>query len=960
MIVFVHSRRETVRTAKAIRDMALAKDDLSKFLSQSSSSREILESEVDQIRDQDLKELLPYGIGIHHAGLHREDRTAVEDLFSDKHLQLLISTATLAWGVNLPAHTVIIKGTQIYDPEKGNWVELSHQDILQMIGRAGRIDYDKLGEGIIITSHHELQYYLSLLNQQLPIESQMISAIADNINAEVVLGNITNIKDAVNWMTYTYLYIRMLKNPVLYGISLSEIENDKFALQRRTDICHTAANLLDRHGLIKYDKKSGIFQITQLGRVSSHYYIKYQSMSIYNEHLKPTMGLIDLFRLFSLSHEFKLIPLREEEKQDLAKLMFKVPVPIKGTIDEPASKINVLLQAYISQFKLDGYALASDMVYVSQSAGRIFRALFEICLKRGWAQLAQITLNICKMIDRRMWSSMTPLRQFPGINEEILYRIEGKEHLTWERFYDMTPQQIGELIKNQKLGKHIHKIVHQFPRLIVEAYVQPITRSCLQVELTITPDFQWDDNIHGTSEPFWIILEDCDSEIILHYEQFILKKKYSSEEFVISFIVPMIEPTPPQYFIKVISDRWLNSETQLPISFKHLILPDKFAPCTGLLDLQPLPFSALKWKTAEKLYKDYTQMNSFQTQCFKSLYETDESVFIGFPTGFGKTFCAEFALLRYLKSKQNIAPAIYVTSIEAVAQEKFREWNEKFGNQLGFKVGYLTGQQSLDNKIFENSDVVISTPDKLDVITRNWRKKKVVQAVSLIIIDEIHLIGESGSVLEVIISRMKFMSKQTEKYLRFIALSTSLANAKDIAEWLEIQPQQIFNFHPNMRPVELEIHMVGFDQTQRKIRLMLMSKSIYSAIKTQGTNKKSVIIYSSDRKQAKVIALDLLTNTASDDDPQRFLLANVTEFEDLLNNLDETTLKHTLRYGVGYIHEGMTKNDKKLVQELYTQELIQVLILTHHVCWEFNLFCRLVIIVDPQKYDGKEHRYMVL
>jgi len=50
------------------------------------------------------------------------------------------------------------------------------------------------------------------------------------------------------------------------------------------------------------------------------------------------------------------------------------------------------------------------MVYVTQSAGRIMRALFEICLKRGWAQLAEVMLNLCKMVEKRLWSSMTPLR----------------------------------------------------------------------------------------------------------------------------------------------------------------------------------------------------------------------------------------------------------------------------------------------------------------------------------------------------------------------------------------------------------------------------------------------------------------------------------------------------------------------------------------------------------------------
>ena len=56
-------------------------------------------------------------------------------------IQVLCCTATLAWGVNLPAHTVIIKGTQMYSPEKGKWCELSPLDIMQMLGRAGMFNW---------------------------------------------------------------------------------------------------------------------------------------------------------------------------------------------------------------------------------------------------------------------------------------------------------------------------------------------------------------------------------------------------------------------------------------------------------------------------------------------------------------------------------------------------------------------------------------------------------------------------------------------------------------------------------------------------------------------------------------------------------------------------------------------------------------------------------------------------
>lgn len=69
-----------------------------------------------------------------------------------------------------------------------------------MLGRAGRPQYDTKGEGIMLTNHSELQYYLSLMNQQLPIESQFIGKMADNLNAEVVLGTVQNVKEAVDWL----------------------------------------------------------------------------------------------------------------------------------------------------------------------------------------------------------------------------------------------------------------------------------------------------------------------------------------------------------------------------------------------------------------------------------------------------------------------------------------------------------------------------------------------------------------------------------------------------------------------------------------------------------------------------------------------------------------------------------------------------------------------------------------
>lgn len=118
-LVFVHSRKETVKTARYLRDRAVgsegAESDLSKFISPTSATREILlsESSSSTLSSPALKDLLPFGIAVHHAGLNAGDRGTVEALFREGHVRVLVCTATLAWGVNLPAHGVVIKGTQV-------------------------------------------------------------------------------------------------------------------------------------------------------------------------------------------------------------------------------------------------------------------------------------------------------------------------------------------------------------------------------------------------------------------------------------------------------------------------------------------------------------------------------------------------------------------------------------------------------------------------------------------------------------------------------------------------------------------------------------------------------------------------------------------------------------------------------------------------------------------------------
>lgn len=961
MLIFVHSRKETAKTAKFIRDKAIENETIGQIMRSDAASRQILSEEADAVIDPNLKDLLPYGFAIHHAGMNVADRTSVADLFAEGSIRVLVCTATLAWGVNLPAHTVIIKGTAVYSPEKGSWVELSPQDVLQMLGRAGRPQYDSYGEGIIITSQTEIQYYLSLMNQQLPIESQLMSKLADNLNAEIVLGNIRNRDEGVDWLGYTYLFVRMIRSPGLYSVG-ADYDQDEALEQKRVDLIHSAAVILEKAGLVKYDKRLGALQATDLGRIASHYYITHRSMLTYNHHLQPNISTIELFRIFALSDEFKYIPVRQDEKLELAKLLGRVPIPVKEGIEEPQAKINVLLQAFISRLKLEGLALMADLVYVTQSAGRILRAIFEICLKKGWAAVALTALDLCKMAEKRMWPTMTPLRQFPRsmCPPEYVQKAE-RIDVPWQSYFDLDPPRMGELLGIAKAGRIVCDLVSKFPRLEVQAQVQPMTRSMLRVELTITPNFTWDDQLHGTAEGFWIIVEDCDGEEILFHDSFSLRKEFATSEMnehLVDFTVPITEPKPPNYFITLVSDRWMHSETRLPVSFHKLIMPERFPPHTQLLDMQPVPVQALKRKDYVELYKQWPSFNKIQTQTFKSLYDSNDSVFVGAPSGSGKTVCAEFALLRHW-SNPEAGKAVYIAPFQEIVDNRYNDWQKKLSHLgTGKVLSKLTGETTADLRLLDRSALVLATPTQWDVLSRQWQRRKNVQNTELFIADNLHMLGgQDGYVYEVVVSRMHYIHLQLENNLRIIGLSVPLSNAKDVGEWLGANKHTIYNFSPAVRPVGLELHIQSFSIPHFPSLMIAMARPAYQYI-TKLSPEKPALVFVPGRKQVRSTAQDLLAACIADDSEERFLHADLEDLQPILGKIHERALAESITHGIGYYHEALSANDKQIVTALYNAGAIQIMLASREVCWELTLTAHLVIVMGTQYFDGREHRYI--
>ncbi|KAL0984962.1 hypothetical protein UPYG_G00151150 [Umbra pygmaea] len=932
VMVFVHARNATVRTAMGLIEIAKNRGESSFFQPDHGPDYGQCDKLIQRSRNKQMKEMFPDGFGIHHAGMLRSDRSLMESMFSRGYLKVLCCTATLAWGVNLPAHAVIIKGTQIYDAKRGTLVDLGILDVMQIFGRAGRPQFDKYGEGTIITAHEKLSHYLTLLTQQNPIESQFLETMADNLNAEVSLGTVTNVEEAVKWLSYTYLYIRMRANPLAYGINHKAYQMDPGLELYRKELVVGAARKLDKARMIRFEERTGFFASTDLGRTASHFYIKYNTIETFNELFNSQKTEADILSIVSKAEEFEQVKVRDEEIEELEQMLCNYcQLPAAGGVENGYGKINILLQTYIGRGEVDSFSLLSDLSYVAQNAARIVRALFEIALRKRWPTMTYRLLNLCKVIDKRLWGYAHPLRQFSILPHNVLARLEEKK-LSVDKLKDMQKDEIGHMLHHVNIGLKVKQCVHQIPSILLEATVQPITRTVLRVRLQITPDFKWHDQCHGSvGEPWWLWVEDPINDHIYHSEYFHLQKKQvvSGEPQQLVFTIPIFEPMPSQYYIRAVSDRWLGSEAVCIINFQRLILPERHPPHTELLDLQPLPITALGNPEYENLYK-FTHFNPIQTQIFHTLYHTDTNVLLGAPTGSGKTIAAELAMFRVFNQYPN-SKVVYIAPLKALVRERVEDWKIRIEEKLGKKVVELTGDVTPDMRAIAAADLIVTTPEKWDGVSRSWQNRSYVQKVAILIIDEIHLLGEDrGPVLEVIVSRTNFISSHTNKTVRVVGLSTALANARDLADWLGIGQVGLFNFRPSVRPVPLEVHIQGFPGQHYCPRMASMNKPVFQAIPF----------------------------LATEDDPKQWLHQDETQMTDIIAMVRDSNLKLTLAFGIGMHHAGLHERDRKTVEELFVNCKIQILIATSTLAWGVNFPAHLVIVKGTEYYDGKTRRYV--
>ncbi|EEY56109.1 DEAD/DEAH box RNA helicase, putative [Phytophthora infestans T30-4] len=1016
VMVFVHSRKETAATMHSIVELARGNEEepgtLEAFLPPSELQMPLnLQERVQKSRNKELKELLGYGLGIHHAGMLRSDRNLTEQLFELGYIRVLCCTATLAWGVNLPAHSVLIKGTQVYNADKGGMTQLSMLDVMQIFGRAGRPQYDTSGDAVLVTTQEQLPHYLRLLTTGIPMESALIKALPDHLNAEIVSGTVSNLEEACTWLSYTYLYVRMRKNPLAYGMKLDDVNEDPMLVARRRQLLMDAAEKLAACRMIKIlrekvrldsDQEGKIaFAVTSMGRVASHFYIQHTSIETFNDLLDSKAGQKEgdeddldwekALLVLCSSNEFEQLKSREEEMPELEKLKrrfgrFDV---LGGGMDTYTGKTNILLQSLIGRARVSSFTLISDTNYVAQNGSRVCRALFEICLKKNSARKADKFLQLAKCIDQKMWFDQNAMLQLPNVPLDVVGEVDRRHHMS---LYDavVDPDAFN-------LSPKIQKWVQSVPFIDIDhVQTQPFGGNMIKLTFELCPLFlEWKEGVfQGKSLASWLWVEDAVTGYIYHSEYSVLHQsrflgwKAGTQSLEIECYLPVfISPTQTEanYVIRIISDRFVGIESYYEVSYKPSARPvadRKEEMYTKLLRLHPQPLQSLDDPVYQALYVGKFQyFNPIQTQAFHQLYHQNGNVLLCAPTGSGKTVCAELAMLRVWKQLQESSQGsarrtcqsliVYIAPMKALAREKVAEWKTRFENnpQLRKKVVEVTGDTLVNvDFILTKADIVVTTPEKWDLLTRSSSiGRALMTQMALVVVDEVHLVGEAprGAVLEVLISRLRRFQRSGPP-IRVIGLSTALANAGDVGRWLggitsshakNPDVGQVYNFRASVRPVPMDVHIQGFPERHYVARMAAMNKPTFMAIKTHSPDKP-VLVFVSSKAQTKLTALDLIQFCVADDGDKRFLKMDEAVMDSICQSsqIGDETLKHTLSFGIGLHHAGLARRDRALVEKLYRDRLIQVVISTSTLAWGVNLPAHLVVVKGTEYFQNGRYR----
>ena len=324
-----------------------------------------------------------------------------------------------------------------------------------------------------------------------------------------------------------------------------------------------------------------------------------------------------------------------------------------------------------------------------------------------------------------------------------------------------------------------------------------------------------------------------------------------------------------------------------------------------------------------------------------------ENVVLSIPTASGKSLVAYIAIVHKLLEEGG--KALYIVPLKALAREKFEEL--KLFESLGLKVGISTGDLDDSDPRLARFDIIVCTSEKADSLLRHkisWLNK-----IKVLVIDEIHLINDSGRgpTLEVIISHFKSLNPKTQ----IIALSATIKNATELSIWLDAKLVK-----SDWRPVTLREGVfyktnIKFDDGKIVEVEGKNKKPVERLVEESIINGGQVLVFVNTRRSTVSVASRLgsiVKELLKNDDKK--------EIESLLidvkKQLPETTsvdkkLFNNLKNGVAFHNAGLSSVQRRTVESGFKNRIIKCIVATPTLAAGVNIPAQRVVIRDLWRYD---------
>eukprot|EP00934_Nitzschia_sp_Nitz4_P004692 Nitzschia sp. Nitz4//scaffold69_size99277//83618//88411//NITZ4_004647-RA/size99277-augustus-gene-0.30-mRNA-1//-1//CDS//3329556757//4682//frame0 len=405
---------------------------------------------------------LDHGIAYHNAGVAMADRHRIEHSFANGSLRCLCATSTLAVGVNLPAHLVIVKGTKTWRGGGSGYQDIDKGSLLQMIGRAGRPGLDTSGVAVIMTDNQSKATVEHLMKGLGTAESRLLSRLADVINTEISQRVISCPDSALSWLKSTYFFSRIKKQPAKYAMGPVWESVDTYLHHLVQKVVMDLAET----GLIKLEEGDAIAPLPA-SHIMSQSMVPMECMKLIAS-LPHDSSQCQLLKCIAQMNSLQFNVRRHEKKHlnechKRESIRFKLEGPAsKVRVQSPWEKSFVLLQAYIGRESFDDFTLGKEMSQLAENAQRLLLAMQEYSIKASRnGSVAFQCLRLRRSLHFALWGEMDGvLSQIEGVGSTASNQLKFIGICTFQQVTTATEQDIEKATCNPKpFGKKVKTLV---------------------------------------------------------------------------------------------------------------------------------------------------------------------------------------------------------------------------------------------------------------------------------------------------------------------------------------------------------------------------------------------------------------------------------------------------------------------------------------------------------------------